>query len=182
MRKRLGDRDVPVPPPLQEVHLLVTPLQVLNARGNKAIGFLPMHPLELLALTTTSDEHVQEIIGETPDRKGKKVSLETYNKAALEGENIIPPFLRVDMATGEVKAHEGRHRSGALYRADPEALLWVAIELLDKWGYAIYYEEEPYPSMKKRYLDEEDVPKIFIGQFRPIEVEVDPSTMWLIKR
>ena len=182
MRKRLGDREIPVPPPLQEVHLLVTPLQVQNARGNKAVGFLPMHPLELLALTTTSDEHIEEITGKAADRKGKKVPIEAYNQSALEGENIIPPFLRVEMATGIVKAHEGRHRSGALYRADPHALLWVAIELLDKWGYAMYYEESPYPEMKKRYLDEKDVPEIFVGQFRPIEVEVDPSTMWLIKR
>lgn len=44
---RLGDREIPVPPPLQAVHLVVTPDQLLNARGNKAIGFLPMHPLEI---------------------------------------------------------------------------------------------------------------------------------------
>lgn len=181
MRIRLGDREVPVPPPLQAVHLVVTSDQVLNARGNKAIGFLPIHPLDLLEVTTSSNAHLEEIATRLPDRKGKKLTLADYNRFAEEGEANVPPFLRVDMETGKVRSHEGRHRAGALYREDPDALMWVAIEVLEN-GYAVYYEEDPKTYIKTRYLDGRDVPTMFLGQFRPTSVEVDPSTMWLIPR
>lgn len=132
-------------------------------------------------MTTSSDAHLEEIATPAPDRKGKKLGLDDYNRFAEEGEANVPPFLRVDMETGKVRSHEGRHRAGALVREDPDALMWVAIEVLED-GYAVYYEEDPKTYQKTRYLDETDVPAVFLGQFRPTEVEVDPSTMWLVPR
>lgn len=181
-------RLIEVPPSLGEPGLLVTADHVINARGNKAVGFLPMHPIELLLLTTSSEEHLQELISPDPDRKGQKKPLEQYNYWATTGESIIPPFLRVQLSDGKVDGHEGRHRAAALYREDPDALMWVAIELLDETGHAVYYEEPPYeagkpfPSQRRRYLDESDVPPIFLGQFRPTVVDVVPEDMWLIAR
>jgi hypothetical protein len=178
----------PVPPPLQDVHLVVTSDQVWNMQGNKAIGFLPMHPMYVLALTTSDDEHVKELITERPDRKGTKLGLEDYNRFSEDGNILVPPFLRVDMQTGQVQGHEGRHRAAALYRADPDALMWVAIEVLDPGGYAVYYEEPPYdpnlpsPFQRRRYLDGRDIPTVFVGEYRPVQVEVDPSLIWLIPR
>lgn len=140
-----------------------------------------MHPLDLLELTTSSDAHMEEIAARRPDRKGTKLTLDDYNRFTEEGAANVPPLLRVDRESGRVKAHEGRHRAAALYREDRDALMWVAVEVLED-GYAVYYEEEPYPSMKRRYLDDGDVPDLFVGQFRTTSVEIDPSTMWLIPR
>lgn len=167
---------------------MVTSDQVWNMQGNKAIGFLPMHPIDVLGLTTVDDEHVKEVITERPDRKGTKLGIEDYNRFSEEGNILVPPFLRVDMQTGKVEAHEGRHRAGALYREDPDALMWVAIEVLDPSGHAVYYEEPPYdpalplPFHRRRYLDGRDVPTVFVSQYRALQVEVDPSTIWLIPR
>jgi len=177
-----------VPPPLQEADLTVTANHILVMRDNKAVGFLPLHPLDHLRLTTSSDEHLNDLIKSTPDHKGKKIKLARYNKWAEDGDSIIPPFLRVQMSDGKVVGHEGRHRAAALYRADQEALMWVAIELIDEHGYAVYYEEPPYepakgmPRDRRRYLDQADVPDVFLGQFRDVAVEVDPEMMWLIPR
>jgi hypothetical protein len=131
---------------------------------------------------------VAELINRSPDRKGKKIPLATYNEFARSGQNIIPPFLRVRMEDGRVEGHEGRHRAAALHREDPQALLWVAIELLDETGHSAYYTEPPYvpggpyPSERRRYLGAEDMPRVLIGQFRPIVVEVTPETLWPIVR
>lgn len=177
-----------VPPPLQEIDLIVTADHILVMRDNKAVGFLPMHPLAHLALTTSDEEHLQELISPHPDRKGDKIPLAIYNEWTEAGKSIIPPFLRVQMSDGKVVGHEGRHRAAALYREDPDALMWVAIELIDEHGYAVYYEEpryepgQPSPREQRRYLDRSDVPEIFWGQFRPTSVEVDPAEMWLIPR
>jgi len=177
-----------VPPPLQDVDLTVTANHILVMRDNKAVGFLPMHPIEHLALTTSDEEHLRELLAKEPDRKGAKISLKRYNKWAEKGESIIPPFLRVRMSDGTVVGHEGRHRAAALHRADPDALMWVGIELIDENGYAVYYEEPTYepgkgiPRDRRRYLDQSDVPTVFWGQFRPTRVVVDPGEMWLISR
>jgi hypothetical protein len=92
------------------------------------------------------------------------------------------------MSDGKVQGHEGRHRAAALYRESQQARLWVAIELLDETGHAVYYEEPPYepgkpfPDERRRYLDADDMPGYFHGQFRSTLVHVDRSTLWPIAR
>jgi len=155
------------------------------AQGNKAIGFLPMDPVDVIRLTTASELDVNAILSPDPDVKGPKETLDFYNDLALSGEIVVAPFLGVDLETGRITRHEGRHRAGALWREDPNALMWVAIELIDPTGHAVYYEEELLPDWRRerRYLDASDMPTVFVGQYRDwVKVEVDPALLWPMPR
>jgi hypothetical protein len=185
--------------------LLLTDEHIAQMRGNKAVGFIEMHPLDFLRLTATpitasawsgdvdlfdelvsvklhdktlqkeSDEilnNEKELNATLKSLAAEILPLSEYNKFAIEGSNILPPFIKVDMETGKVHGHEGRHRAAALYRADPEALMWVAV-ILTVDGYAKYYDENR-ETYKKTYLDTDDIPLLLTGEFMNTKVEIDP--------
>lgn len=104
------------------------------------------------------------------DRIAEEVQpLSFYNDLAEKGRIIIPPYLSVDIATGKVEGHEGRHRAGALLRADPTADMWVAI-ILKEEGIDRYYRSAK--DWTKTYLTTADIPKKFKGEFMSTEVPV----------
>lgn len=93
-----------------------------------------------------------------------------YNELSEKGRIIIPPYLSVDIATGKVQGHEGRHRAGALLRADPTATMWIAI-ILKEDGIDRYYRSAK--DWTKTYLTTANIPKKFTGEFMSTEVPVD---------
>lgn len=136
--------DDPRLPPLSEPHLVITPYQVKSMMDNKAIAFIPIWPVDFLRLTTPDDDGMEQFTSSKPDHKGKKTTLAEYNEAAREGYINLAPWLTVEMGTGKVVGHEGRHRMAALYRENPEAYGWVAFEVVNPEGYRVYYVEKPY--------------------------------------
>lgn len=153
--------------PLGERSLVVTREHVRQARGSKAVGFVPMWPVDFLKLTTDGEGALRGFL----DGAGVE-PLETYNRSATDprGDNVVPPYLKVEMDTGKVVGHEGRHRAAALFRADPTARMWVAI-ILSKDYSPRYYEERRIG--QKRYYGAEDIPAVFYGEYRPTSVPVN---------
>jgi len=147
--------------------LAVTEDHLVHARANKAVGIVPMWPIEFLTLTTSDPQSLRQFV------EGGPPELEDFNYYAVHGDNIIMPMLRVDMKTGEVQGHEGRHRAAALRRANPHARMWVAI-ILRRNG-SVYYEHGPPPHYKKRWLGVKDVPRAFYGEFAPTMIQMDLS-------
>lgn len=74
-------------------------------------------PSDFLALTTTNEQHIVE------DARNKYYKLDVD---ALKNERQTP-FLRIDLQTGEVTGHEGRHRMALLRDAGIEKVA-IAIE------------------------------------------------------
>lgn len=156
--------------------LKITPRMLENARANKCAGWLEMNPLDFLRLTTTKPNVFDWIKQEQSDTK----SLAEYNQYAASGASALMPWLDVDMATGKVIGHEGRHRAIAVYLANSRAFP-VAICLRER-GYPVYYQwaesGKPYPEDRKKvYVSQKDVPPVLVGQFIHREVAIKPETL-----
>ena len=132
--------------------------------------------LDFIRLTITESNAFDWMEKELPHTK----SLAEYNKYAESGESILMPWLDVDIITGKVLGHEGRHRALAVYNASnsPSTPLFpIAICLRDR-GYPIYYKEDQVPGeykWVKTYMTHKNVPKVFVGQFVHREVHVDTN-------
>ena len=140
--------------------LAITNEQLRQARGNKASAIIWMYPEDFLALTTSRDDAdwAQMVAGRPVQ------PLEKYNRYSREGETRIMPMLDVEMSTGQVMGHEGRHRAAAVMNSEgPEATLAVAIVLLEN-GYAQYYREDGPPNYTKTFMGFADVPRVLLPQ------------------
>lgn len=143
--------------------LLVTQHMLEKAKANKSIGVYAMHPKEFLELTTSGS--VDSWVAGEPN-----FSVAEYNKFSKAGKTLMP-FLDVELESGKVRQHEGRHRAAALL-AEGETSMDVAITLLNKNLNPIYYTE-PYGDdlnhpkrFVKKYLSTWDLPLAFLGQFK----------------
>lgn len=159
--------------------LKITQTMLDQARGNKLTGFLIMNPLDFLRLTVNTPNVFDFIRQEKDDTK----TVEEYNSFAAKGKSIHMPWLDVDMYTGKVVGHEGRHRAMAVYAAGGHKFP-VGICLRER-GYPIYYKEIQHPPddshkhdwWEKVYMTKEKVPPVFIGQFVHREIRVDSTKM-----
>ena len=105
--------------------LEITKTHLRQIGDGKAAMIVGMYPADFLRATTDGPEHMQEIIAEAQP-------LANYNRYATEGENIIPPLLRIrieDPDYAYVESHEGRHRAAAVLTEEPGTLMPVAILL-----------------------------------------------------
>lgn len=162
------------------VELKITPTMISQAKGNKMAGMLRMYALDFLRLTVATPNVFDFIRDEVDHTK----TVAQYNEFAATGKSIHMPWLDVDMHTGKVVGHEGRHRAMAVYKETSGHNFPVGICLRDR-GYPAYYkevkvdptEEDPYPFYKKIFVTKEDIPPVFIGQFVHREIKVDSSKM-----
>lgn len=157
--------------------LLITDNMKKKAKTNKFIGLLTISVLDFLSLTCKGDP---VLWANQEQKEGITKSLEMYNEYVRRGESDIIPFLSVDMHTGVVLEHEGRHRAAALMERRIFDMQ-VAISLRDH-GYLTYYVEpniDDYSNPKrwaKRYMGVQDIPGRFLGQFNKSEsVRIDKS-------
>ena len=150
--------------------LKITEYMLQEAKANKSVGWLYMDPVQFLSLAVTDHNVYNWIEKEIPHTK----SLDEYNSYKTQ-----MPWLDVDMETGKVVGHEGRHRAAACIK-DKCNRLPVAIILRDR-GYSHYYSEpfiDDYDNpkrFKKKFVTKDDVPKVFVGQFVHRSVLIDPS-------
>ena len=154
--------------------LLVTPRMLKIAKEEKACGTYKMRVYDFLQLTTT-----QNVFDFEKEEREQTLALDQYNDYVRSGDINLMPFLDVDMDTGHVQGHEGRHRALSVAAADSwEARMDVAIYLRRK-GYKIYYTN-PYVDgpdrdkwLIKKFVNKDDVPERLIGQFRHSTVYID---------
>jgi hypothetical protein len=150
--------------------LKVTQEMLDVAKGNKAIVVVPFPAVAFLKLTTPSDQAIKEIADET-----KSVAFYNSKEAGI----IVMPNLKIEMGSGKIISHEGRHRAAALIKENGlDVTMDVAIAVT-KDGYATYYEQFPVKppdyANKKRYRGVEDVPTALRGEFRPTKHALDLS-------
>lgn len=141
--------------------LMLTDGHISHAKSNKAVAIIWMSPRDFLSLTTMADDSAWE----------KEISyrpvqpIEAYNRYIAEGENIIMPRLDVELGTGKVTGHEGRHRAAAVMNARG-AVLPVSIHLRDPETYALeYYEEHRSPGgWTKTFHGFDQIPRVLLPQ------------------
>lgn len=145
-------------------NLLITQHMKEKARVNKACCLVEMFCNHFIYLTTENAERwkVAEAAETYP--------LDQYNDWVRRGDCDTIPFLEVDIHTGKVRGHEGRHRALALLLAGHRKMT-VAIYLKD--GYSFTYHKWDHATDTKRYLTSADVPRVLIGQYAPVRLQLD---------
>lgn len=132
-----------------EYEVRENPLDVSDAQTEEfrrfKINFIAvMDPLDYLYLTTSSPKHIQQFIDDARP-------LTQYNEFTAKGLTLYPPFLEVDVHTGKIIAHNGRHRAGALIRAEDYEMK-VGFKLVqDDGGYRQFTILDCPPTLTSQY-------------------------------
>jgi len=147
--------------------LPISNVQKRNAIGNKCIGYITMHPMDFLELTTTNKEGVERIMNDSQP-------LEVYLKSIRNRSNLVMPFLGIEVAKGklgkakrgEVVGHEGRHRAAALLKSG-KTRLPVAVRVREEGREWKYYAERYVPNegREKVFMNASIIPEVWTGQF-----------------
>lgn len=132
-----------------------------RARVNKGCCLVDMSCEHFIYLTT---EHAEQW---KAAEAANTYSLAQYNEWVARGDCDTIPYLDVDIKTGKVKGHEGRHRALASLLAGHRRML-VTIFLKD--GYSSVYHKWDADSNTKRYFTSADCPRALIGQFAPVRL------------
>lgn len=145
--------------------LKITDKMLANAKTNKSVGWMYFDPVQFLSLTVTDHNVYDWIKKEIPDTK----TVEDYNSY-----DIHMPWLDIDMHTGKVVGHEGRHRAAACIKSKVKRVP-VALCLRDH-GHPVYYEEN-HATNTKTFVSKKDIPKVLVGQFVHRSLLIDTSTV-----
>lgn len=152
--------------------LKITDKMLSTAKSNKCVGWIYLDPVQFLSLTVTDHNVFDWIEKELPHTK----TVDDYNSYDTQ-----MPWLDVDVHTGKVVGHEGRHRAAACVKSKVKRLP-VAICLREN-GYPVYYRQ-PYiddrqnpKQLKKVFVTKSDVPKVLIGQFVHRSLLIDTNHM-----
>lgn len=141
-----------------------------NAKSNKSVGWLYLDPVQFLSLTVTDHNVYDWIEQELPHTK----TVDDYNSY-----ETLMPWLDVDMHTGKVVGHEGRHRAAACIKSGAKRIP-VSICLRDH-GHACYYTEpniddrDSPKRFAKKFVTKADVPRVLVGQFVHRSLLIDIS-------
>lgn len=155
-------------------HLILTPTMMDQMRSNKCIGWLYMNPVTFLMLTIDAGQSLDTWL---EDEREHTRTLEEYNEFARNGKSILMPWLDVDIKTGRVLGHEGRHRAAACIHATVREFP-VAIRLYED-RYPIYYREDTSGhTWVKTYLGKDDCPDQFKGQYNSYTSRPLPDSAW----
>ena len=95
-----------------------------EARSFYALGFIRIEPKDFLALTTGGTDRPvtpEQIYSDNRKRNFKYSDYEDIHKQW----NIFYPFLSVNVDTGEVTGHEGRHRAAAAEEAGEDFYIFI---------------------------------------------------------
>lgn len=152
----------------------ITHEMIKTATSNKCVGYVLLDPKDFLRLTIATHDVNRWL----EEEKEYTKTLDEYN-----GYNMrLMPWLDVDIHSGKVLGHEGRHRAAAVIAAGGKTFP-VAL-CLREGGYPLYYRT-PYidvnnsdDQFKKVFLTKNDAPKILKGQYLDsVRVHVDTSKM-----
>lgn len=143
--------------------ILLTQDQVRNARDLKAATFAFMPANAFLKLTTPSQRDIDHI-------RREALPYERYVEFANTGEIRVPAFLKIDIDSGKVIGHEGRHRIAAKMQRDGYTTPVPVAIIPAKDGYA------------QRAKTQADLPALWEGQFRPTYFPIDKVKKWATPR
>jgi predicted transcriptional regulator len=139
--------------------ILLTRDQVRTARDLKAATFAFLPANAFLKLTTPSQRDIEIIQNEA-------LPYERYVEFANTDEIRVPAFLKIDIETGKVIGHEGRHRIAAKMNHDGDATPVPVAIIPAKDGYA------------QRDKTQADLPPVWEGQFRPTRFNTNAVVAW----
>jgi hypothetical protein len=108
----------------RQAELVLTPEQIETARDIKAVGFIQMPPTRFLQLTSLMLSGSGNV-NSYDEIMRTAAPLAEYNARPAR----VPPYLSVDVATGQVLEHEGRHRAAAVKKAGGNVVP-IAIRLM----------------------------------------------------
>ena len=147
--------------------LNITPMHLRQMKDNKTAGYIMMRPLDFLQLTTPGIREIDEIRAECK-------ALKEYNEYAETGDNILPPWLDIEIdekdkrwVYGKIIGHEGRHRAAACINA---GVTTMPVFLNGKMGYSStykFYEKDAKGQSTSdfRYISSSDFPPVVTGEF-----------------
>ncbi len=141
----------------------VTPDHVAFAKGNKASAFIWMRPADFLTLTLPVG-YAKLTLPFSP-REELMAEAEEFDveRAAKEYQT---PFLQVEMGTGRVVGHEGRHRAAGLIKSSYAGKMPVAI-ILKAEGYSRRGSLDDVPAM----LRAQDFGSQFVSSLKTVSVD-----------
>jgi hypothetical protein len=134
-----------MPPSAADVELLLppNPAQVRNAKNAGAAWIVDMPPLLFLRLT-----EARQFFESTDGILQKAKPLAFYLAPELQREMTVHPLLDIDLKTGRVRAHEGRHRAAAVANAG-----------------GAWYRVAIYPKPHDRLVRPKAFPRTWTNQF-----------------
>lgn len=151
---RQDEGEIENPDPV-ETHGLIRKLQVRWAVAEKVVGFALMPAMDFLRLTTIAGG--SDRYGTIADKRAEARALADYQRWTEQGGIDIPPFIMVDVESGQVVGHEGRSRTSAVINEfGDNAYVWIAVKLY----------EEGMPIRPGEHRHGEDVPAWYRG---PVE-------------
>jgi hypothetical protein len=112
----------------RQAELILTPEQIETARDMKSVGFIQMPPTSFLQLTSLMLSGSGNV-NSYDEIMRTAAPLAEYNARPAR----VPPYLSVDVATGQVLEHEGRHRAAAVKKASGNVVP-IAIRLMQVEG------------------------------------------------
>ncbi len=127
-----------------ELLLPPNPAQARNALNAGAAWIVDIAPLMFLRLT---DARHYFSTAESLMRDAKPLAF--YLSPEVQENMTVHPFLDVDLKTGRIRSHEGRHRAAAVHNAGG-----------DRYRIAIYSVP------KDRLVRPEEFPRVWTNQYR----------------
>jgi DNA-binding CsgD family transcriptional regulator len=142
-----------------------------NARDSYALGFIKIDPRDFLNLTTWGEDY---LYGEPRwihvENQQRGMDYKKFEEIHAKEKSVIHPHLTIDISTGQVTGHEGRHRAAAAEAAGEDFYIYIYPD----------YESKTH-ALKHDVMagnGEKYIPDVLIGQFDPnIKVRLDKSTV-----
>lgn len=136
------------------------------------LGIIKIDPDDFLDLTTDGPDELSPDTKSAiyADNKKTGVKYSDYENAGLLGYIDIHPFLEVDVDTGKVTGHEGRHRAVAAKQAGEDFYIYI-----------LPYYKNKTDKFRRDVLHgdgEKYIPDVVIGQMNlKIRVKLDKTTV-----
>lgn len=147
----------------------VTDIMKGRARSYYALGFIRIEPKDFLALTTGGLNFGNRVQRIYEDNRQRNFSYNDYEDMHKESQ-VVHPFLSVNVDTGEVTGHEGRHRAAAAVEAGEDFYIYI---LPDYESKTQELKDDVLAGDGAKYI-----PDVLSGQFdSKIKVKLDKSTM-----
>lgn len=142
-----------------------------HARESYALGFIKIDPKDFLDLTTWGENYLYGAprwIHVENNQKG--MDYQKFEEIHAKEKSIIHPHLTIDIRTGKVTGHEGRHRAAAAEASGEDFYIYIYPDYESKTR---TLKDDVMAGNGEKYI-----PDVLIGQFNPnIKVKLAKSTL-----
>lgn len=143
-----------------------------TASAGRAAFVCVMAPEDFIRLTVETDEQYNQIIDET------KLGLQDYIEQERDKHYLHPPFLDVEIETGRVRSHEGRHRAAMVIKEGGKTftcVIYMKEKIQHKVSYTIVHDDTYDEHKFEEYFSTSDEAYAFIdkyGSYSPDQVSL----------